>query len=481
MSNEINQKDLINMNNKIIRDQLLWNVSNTENIVRWISTCNLNILLLKTYLNNLKYILRVNTLWSLLISSVTSTISVTQFTISDITNPTLSLAIKIVIFVTSVFTSLITGYIKVEKIQETIEIVEDHKNQWSNLMFYLLSELQVSIDLRNRADHIIKKKREDFNNINSKNIIVPPNIREAVSKILVEKRYLEYTKEKNLCCNFSQCCRINQFHNFNVANTKRKLSLFVNINKILEKEILSLLIYYPDEIKRIIFDNESDMFKFAIHTTDFNVSREKIEDSKLTGKNLYIYTPTERACSIVKQTRLPPTNIINTYSSYPSFTPISSPNTTHTQQPYHSSQYKYISSTKPTYSTPLTQPTQPTHTISPTKHIQLVHPILTSSSYNNINNNNNNNNNINNNNIISTGDKGDKGDDSAGGVDNVDGTSINNVSNNIITNYPELPNSNSLSVSPESQLSSTPPLSPSTPPTISPTLTITSVKSYNLT
>lgn len=351
MSNEINQKDLINMNNKIIRDQLLWNVSNTENIVRWISTCNLNTLLLKTYLNNLKYILRVNTLWSLLISSITSTISVTQFTISDITNPTLSLAIKIVIFVTSIFTSLITGYIKVEKIQETIELVEDHKNQWSNLMFYLLSELQVSIDLRNRADHIIKKKQEDFNNINSKNIVVPSNIRETVSRILVEKRYLEYTKEKNLCCNLSHCCRINQFHNFNVANTKRKLSLFVNINKILEKEILSLLIYYPDEIKRIIFDNESDMFKFSIHTTDYNVSRDKIEDDKLTGKNLYIYTPTERACSIVKhvresrevrstrETRLHPNTVLDTYSSNPSFTQIPISNNIYTSSTSNNQQH----------------------------------------------------------------------------------------------------------------------------------------------
>ena len=93
-----------------------WNVVNTTTIIDWISSSNLNILLLDTYLLYLRSILRFNTLWSLVISSVTSTVSVTQFTISDISDPMLSFAIKIVIFITSVMTSLITGYIKVEKI-----------------------------------------------------------------------------------------------------------------------------------------------------------------------------------------------------------------------------------------------------------------------------------------------------------------------------------------------------------------------------
>lgn len=93
-----------------------WNVVNTTTIIDWISSSNLNILLLDTYLLYLRSILRFNTLWSLVISSVTSTVSVTQFTISDISDPMLSFVIKVVIFVTSVMTSLITGYIKVEKI-----------------------------------------------------------------------------------------------------------------------------------------------------------------------------------------------------------------------------------------------------------------------------------------------------------------------------------------------------------------------------
>ena len=103
-------------NQKMIRKEKAWDITNTTTIVDWTNASNLYILLLDTYSLYLKRILRVNTLWSLLISSITSTISVTQFTINDTENPMLSLIIKSGIFLTSVITSLITGYIKVEKI-----------------------------------------------------------------------------------------------------------------------------------------------------------------------------------------------------------------------------------------------------------------------------------------------------------------------------------------------------------------------------
>ena len=335
---EIKEKDIINMNHKYIRDSKAWNVDNTENIVRWISSCNLNVILLNTYLNNLKTILRVNTLWSLLISSVTSTVSVTQFTISDISEPTLSLVIKIIIFVTSIFTSLITGYIKVEKIQETIETIEEHKNNWSTLMYSLLSELQVPIQLRNHAELIIKEKREEYNAVNSKFIIIPSYVREQVSKMLVEKRYLEETEKSPTCyqswCEISYCCKINRLHNNNIANTKRKLSLFFNINKILEKEILSLLIYYPNEIKQIIFDNESDILKFKILKEEFNVKKEKVKSFGMTGKKIDIYTPTEKIINIYKNTSIHP-NISSSYSQG------------HTN-PYQSSSFYQQQTTQPT-------------------------------------------------------------------------------------------------------------------------------------
>lgn len=290
--NEINASDINNYNCKVNREILKWNISNTENIVNWISHCNLNILLLNSYLTSLKNILRINTLWSLVISSVTSTISVTQFTISDVSEPSLSLAIKIAIFITSIFTSLLTGYIKVEKIQENIEIIEEHKSKWSNLMFSLLSEIQVPIDLRNPADKIIIEKREEFNLISSKNLEIPSSVREQVSKFLIENRYNEKTKNNiSWYMRLSNCCKLSHYYKINVSSTKRKLSLFNNVNLMLEKEILSLLLYYPEDIDKIKFDKNSDMLKFEIISKDFKFHKNILDEKGLNGKTIVEFGP----------------------------------------------------------------------------------------------------------------------------------------------------------------------------------------------
>ena len=162
-------------------------------------------------------------------------------------------------------------------------------------MYSLLSELQMPIYLRKDAIEIIKSKREEYNNINAKHINIPPKIREQVSKVLVKHKYISEMQDNPTCyqstCEISYCCKINRLHKTNIAKTKRKLSVFFNINKILRKEILSLLLCYPDEIKEIIFDYESDIFKFKIHKKDFNDGYSEKVGKGITSKKIQIYKP----------------------------------------------------------------------------------------------------------------------------------------------------------------------------------------------
>ena len=266
------------METKQERREKNWNVVNTTTIIDWISSSNLNILLLDTYLLYLRSILRFNTLWSLVISSVTSTVSVTQFTISDISDPTLSFIIKVVIFITSVMTSLITGYIKVEKIQETIELVEEHKTKWLDLMYSLSSELQVGMDFRNDASIIINAKKEEYNNISAKQVFIPNHIRQKVSQFLVKKANVESRMEEQrrgcgfslteLCCSCSKCC-IWTDEDYNMERINIKLSLYHTINKSLKKELLDLFKSYPEEIKELQFQKTNDMFAYKIINTSY--------------------------------------------------------------------------------------------------------------------------------------------------------------------------------------------------------------------
>jgi hypothetical protein len=56
----------------------------------------------------------------------------------------------------------------VEKIQETIESLEDHKKNWLGFMYSLTSEIQVGVPFRNDANAIINAKKDEFNAVSAK-------------------------------------------------------------------------------------------------------------------------------------------------------------------------------------------------------------------------------------------------------------------------------------------------------------------------
>lgn len=161
-----------------------WNIKNTETIVNWIIYSNLYILLLDTYSTHLKGVLRFNTLWSLLVSSVTSTFSITQISL-DSTSPYGNI-VKWMILGSSLVTSILTGYIKIEKIQETIDNVEKNRAKWLNFMLNFTEQINESASLRTNANDLIVKHRSTFQKLFSKRIDIPKFIKINVSEFLTE-------------------------------------------------------------------------------------------------------------------------------------------------------------------------------------------------------------------------------------------------------------------------------------------------------
>lgn len=289
IENNINIHNKIFYEKRAFRDTQNWTVDNTETIINWVSHANLQILLIDTYLIHLKNILRINTLWSLIISSLTSTISLTQFTIDDITHPTLSLIIKFGIFFTSLFTSLITGYIKIEKIQEIIENLEDKKTLWSDFMFNLLREIQLSLKFRKDAEELIKENIQKFYELNTKQLNIPNKIKKKVSKILIQKNITDFENThvgncKKCCNNTFLCCQLYSFKKYNISKTKRKISQYHNNNNCMKNELLELLFIYPDYIKSIIIKGNSDLFNFQINKT---INENDEEFKKFNTKDTY--------------------------------------------------------------------------------------------------------------------------------------------------------------------------------------------------
>ena len=328
------------------RQKKNWNIKNTETIVNWIIYSNLYILLLDTYSQHLRSVARFNTLWSLLVSSITSTFSITQVSLTD--SSMYASAIKWLILGSSLITSLLTGYIKIEKIQETIDIIERNRAKWLNFMLIFTEQINESASLRQDAEDLIVKHRTTFQKLFSKRLDIPKFIKTNVSEFLTEGYYLskaqmlldddnnkkkikkrnkfqvrsmlmnkslyngladksnmEYDRTEALydnaravkqirysgiCC-FSGCCNCKKSKCFELANlkkqvindTKRQIEMYYNINTMVKNELLLLAQCFGEKIDKLVFDKDTYLLKYKIIRKDVNFSIDK------AGGNFYCY------------------------------------------------------------------------------------------------------------------------------------------------------------------------------------------------
>lgn len=91
-----------------------------------------------------------------------------------------------------------------------------------------------------------------------------------------------------------------------------KLSFYHSINKNLKKELLELMLYYPDQVEEIEFNQDSDLFVYKIKNATLdkqnshsrNMSTFKLSNSFIKSKSFLETTP-----------KLPPSPIDETESS----------------------------------------------------------------------------------------------------------------------------------------------------------------------
>ncbi len=265
------------INNEILHNE--WTMTNTTTLIDWIIYSNLYILLIETYASHVRHVLKINTLWSLLISSITSTISITQFTITDTSNPMLSFFIKGAIVITSVLTSMITGYIKIEKMQEKMEFLNKTRDQWMKFMFDLTSELQQGENLRQNAVNVIRDKRNEFNKLCTKRINIPSHIKIKVSKYLTKNKHydldIKYINVISKCC---ITCYNRQHHKkLLIDETHRRLDIYYIVNDIIKKQLLRMGEIFKNDIKTIKFNERSHLIHYEIVKNDVYMMNENTD------------------------------------------------------------------------------------------------------------------------------------------------------------------------------------------------------------
>lgn len=159
-----------------------WTKTNVSTLFEWISVAAYNIQCLELGSAYYRKIIRRHTILGLVLSTLSGTISVSTFGISN--NVT---AIQILNGIFAFFSfsiAVYTGYIKIYQIQETLEHYIKMKQEWTVFSTSIASELQLPIELRRDALFMIIKNKNIYLKLLTVGLNFPENVKKEADQIL---------------------------------------------------------------------------------------------------------------------------------------------------------------------------------------------------------------------------------------------------------------------------------------------------------
>ena len=139
-----------------------WYSGNIITLAEWLNIASLYILILDKEITYYKNLVNNITFIGLLFSTITSTISLSQLSLSEIDYPNLTLSLKIIFTFTSIFTTVATGYIKINNVQSNLDICLEYYKQWNSFASEISGQFQLPIPIRKNALSIIIRLKSDF-------------------------------------------------------------------------------------------------------------------------------------------------------------------------------------------------------------------------------------------------------------------------------------------------------------------------------
>ena len=226
-----------------------WSTDNVLTILTWIHICSINLDVMTEATFHYKRLIRRNTILSLLMSTITSTASLTQFNITEENYPSLSTAIKVIITTLATIIALSSGFIKIYQIQEKLEKAIKLQQEWTTFGSILSSELQLPTNLRKDALYLIVKYKDTYTELFKQQADVS---RKIVARV-AQKNNLE-PNDLNLSELFSRISYIeaNKFlinknqHNMFDTTANMSNNMTNNMNNNMHNNSESMRIYIND-------------------------------------------------------------------------------------------------------------------------------------------------------------------------------------------------------------------------------------------
>ena len=170
------------------------NLITLETFDDWISVASYKIECLDLAITNYRWRLQTCVLLGLLLSTISGTISVTQFSTYS---PSLKFGLNLVMTITSFSVAFLTGIIKTFKLQETLEEYINLKQNWVAFSAKISNEIYLPKKMRRNAETIIKDNKARFLDLLKVDIPIPKYISVLAAKHLdkgndIESQYYKY-------------------------------------------------------------------------------------------------------------------------------------------------------------------------------------------------------------------------------------------------------------------------------------------------
>jgi hypothetical protein len=156
-----------------------WEKQNIDTLTNWIWIGAHNIKILNLAISQKRFILRINAMVGILVSTLTGTLSASQVNNVQQNNYYIT-TFTVLSFIIAAF----NGYMKIAQIQETLEEYIKIKQQWVFFTTLIFSEFQLPVHLRQDALFLIWKYKSQYLDLIKIDLEINPYIRSTAEKML---------------------------------------------------------------------------------------------------------------------------------------------------------------------------------------------------------------------------------------------------------------------------------------------------------
>lgn len=155
-------KDQSSLANYEFKTGANWTQENVQTLMQWVHISAIYLEIMSEATQHYKTLLRRHSVLNLILSTLAGTASLSQFSINENNNPTLTLLLKGFFTVMSFIISISVGYLKIYQIQEKMETTIRLQQEWTVFGSKITSEMQLPENLRKDALFLIIKMKETY-------------------------------------------------------------------------------------------------------------------------------------------------------------------------------------------------------------------------------------------------------------------------------------------------------------------------------